>query len=108
MEYPNDENGDVLRRMAAHGDDLSKPRDVDFEHVLPSRRAAEEMARQARDRGYRAVVRRSGLLSRSRCVTCTRELTPTHEAITAAEQTLAAIAGGLGGREDGWGCMQQD
>ena len=41
-------------------------------------------------------------------MTCTRELTPTHEAITAAEQTLAAIAGGLGGREDGWGCMQQD
>lgn len=28
--FPNDANGDVLRRMEAQGDDLSRPRNVDF------------------------------------------------------------------------------
>jgi hypothetical protein len=30
LEFPKDENGDVLRRMQADGDDLSKARDIDF------------------------------------------------------------------------------
>ena len=30
MEFPDDENGDVLRRMAANGDDLTRPRNIDF------------------------------------------------------------------------------
>ena len=28
--FPDDENGDVLRRMHEHGDDLSQPRMMDF------------------------------------------------------------------------------
>ncbi|HLJ25434.1 MAG TPA: ribonuclease E inhibitor RraB [Candidatus Angelobacter sp.] len=30
MIYPNDSNGDALRRMEAQGDDLTIPRDIDF------------------------------------------------------------------------------
>jgi|SwirhisoilCB3_FD_contig_21_14470841_length_273_multi_1_in_0_out_0_1 hypothetical protein len=30
MIYPNDVNGDVLRRIAAQGKDLTKPRNIDF------------------------------------------------------------------------------
>jgi hypothetical protein len=28
--FPNDENGDVLRRMHRDGDDLTKARDIEF------------------------------------------------------------------------------
>ena len=64
------------------------------------------MACRARDLGYEAKIRRRGLLSRGRDVTCTREMLPTHGAITEAEQALAAVARELGGHEDGWGCLQ--
>ncbi len=30
MHLPDDENGDVLRRMMEKGDDLTRPRDIDF------------------------------------------------------------------------------
>ena len=29
-DYPNDADGDVLRRVAAGGADMSKPMDIDF------------------------------------------------------------------------------
>ena len=106
MGIPNDENGQVLRRMVEHGDDLTVPRPIDFEHVLPSLGTAQEMARAARELGYETRINRRGLLSRGRDVTCTREMLPTHAAITEAERCLAAIARKLGGHEDGWGCMQ--
>ena len=106
MDFPNDENGQVLRRMHEHGDDLTKPRPIDFEHVLPNRHAAEAMARRSRDLGYETKIRRRGPLTRKRDVTCTRTLLPTHAAITEAEGALAAIAYDLGGHEDGWGCFQ--
>jgi hypothetical protein len=38
--FPDDENGQVLRYMAEQGDDLSKPRDIDFTVVMPDEDAA--------------------------------------------------------------------
>jgi hypothetical protein len=39
-EIPNDENGDVLRRMLRDGDDLSQPPMMDFSYIFPERRQA--------------------------------------------------------------------
>jgi hypothetical protein len=36
-----------------------------------------------------------------------RVLRPTHAAITAVETDLARAAESLGGRNDGWGCLDQ-
>lgn len=107
-DLPDDENGQVLRRMLEHGDDLCIARPIDFEHVLPSAKAAETMAERARALGFDVVIARRGLLSRSRDVRCTRTMVPTHAVITEAEEGLAAIARELGGHEDGWGCLQPD
>jgi len=38
--FPADENGDVLRRMAEHGDNLSVARDIDFIVVFSDGQAA--------------------------------------------------------------------
>jgi Regulator of ribonuclease activity B len=44
MVYPDDANGDALRRMAAQGDDLTRPRNVDFTVVFVDESSAEQFA----------------------------------------------------------------
>lgn len=40
-------------------------------------------------------------------VVVTKEMLPSHEAITAFETELEEVASGYGGRNDGWGCFAQ-
>ena len=54
--HPNDDNGDVLRRMEFHGDDLTRPRDIDFTVVFPSELSAEAFANHFRAEGYKATA----------------------------------------------------
>ncbi len=99
---PDDVNGDVLRRMLASGDDLSKSRDIEFVHVMPSEEAGKWMAEQARELGFSVRVHRS---QDDWETTCVRDMVPNHAAITKAEAELARLAEGLGGHADGWGCF---
>jgi hypothetical protein len=103
--FPEDENGDVLRRMASCGDHLAVPRNVDFEHIFPSIEAALAFVER--------VVNRSDTVSinwyearSSWNVQVTRHMAPTHSAITALELSLDKVAREHGGQADGWGCMQ--
>lgn len=41
-QFPDDENGDVLWDMAQDGDDLTKPREVDFSVIFPTEKAENE------------------------------------------------------------------
>jgi len=43
-EFPNDENGDVLRRLQNDGDDLTQPRNIDFTVVFPTEDASQQFA----------------------------------------------------------------
>lgn len=102
-EFPDDENGDVLRRMAQLGDDLSKPRDVDYFFVFPDeKRAAEFAADVKKELGLDAETEESEESGWD--ATVTKEMIPTHEAITQLEQSLVRIAKARGGRPEGWGC----
>jgi Regulator of ribonuclease activity B len=47
--FPDDENGDVLRRMAQNGDDLAQPRNVEFQHVFEQKPDALEFLAAASD-----------------------------------------------------------
>lgn len=105
---PNDENGDVLRRMHENGDDLTKPRDIDFTVVFPSQYSAEEFADHFRRLGHNVSV------GETRCVpelpwdvVVVNHMTPSHNQITQFENTLETLATTLGGRNDGWGCVEQ-
>jgi hypothetical protein len=42
--FPADENGDALWRMAEAGDDLTKPREVDFAVIFPTEGTALQFA----------------------------------------------------------------
>jgi hypothetical protein len=105
-QFPDDENGDVLRRMAAEGIELVSPRIVDFEHCFPDETAA---------RGFLAAVEGTVLEGRLLRpdpengrgweVQCRERLVPTHAAITQTEQRLAEVAVRFGGYADGWGSL---
>jgi hypothetical protein len=103
--FPDDENGEVLRRMFEQGDDLSKPRIVDFCFAFADRAQALEFAAIVEERdlevcicyykeldGWQAIVK--------------RHMVPTHGEITSLELSLTNRAVSVGGKADGWGCMQ--
>lgn len=116
-DFPADENGNVLRLMAAHGDDLTRARVVDFGHLLPDEASARRMAAAAEQLGFAVQVERieddddepvAVQLSGAWDVTCSQEMVPTHPGITSTERQLDALARSFGGRADGWGCETFD
>lgn len=106
--FPDDENGDVLRRMQANGDDLSKVRGIDFTVVLPNEENAKEFVRKFSALGYTTSLENTACVEDLPWdVVVVKELVPTHSAITSFELELEAVAQTLGGRNDGWGCFEQ-
>jgi hypothetical protein len=105
IELPDDENGDVLRRMIARGDDLNRPRIVDFTQIFPTEAAARAFAAKAEAEGLFALVEMTETTEDLPWdVVVEHALAPDHAAITALERRLAEMAEGFGGRADGWGC----
>lgn len=107
-QFPDDENGDVLRRMQEGGDDLSKPREIDFTVVLPSEDAARNFGDHFTAAGYDVKVENAGTVAELPWdVVVVKHMLPDHAGITAFEEELEEVAAPLGGRNDGWGCFEQ-
>ncbi len=53
MPHPPDTNSDVLRRLESQGNDLSRPRDIDFTVVFPDENPAQQFANHFRALGYK-------------------------------------------------------
>ncbi|MDR7296479.1 hypothetical protein J2X16_001818 [Pelomonas aquatica] len=107
-DFPNDENGDVLRRMRDSGDNLSIARDIDFTVVFVSRDDVQKFGDHFHELGYRISAEKSGTVEDFPWdVVVVKNMVPTHGAITAFEAELQSVATPLGGRNDGWGCFEQ-
>ena len=108
MLHPNDDNGDALRRLEAQGDDLRRPRDIDFTVVFPDEIRAKEFAQQVQAEGYRTTVRFANVVKNHPWeAVVVKNMIPTHSGITDFEEELQNIAEALGGHNDGWGCFSQ-
>jgi hypothetical protein len=94
-----------LRRMAADGDDLTKPRYIDFHHLFAREEDAVAFEEAARDEGYRAD-HDFWNEPNAWLTTVHIRMVPTLEEITAMELALNEIARSFGGQPDGWGCME--
>jgi len=106
MNYPDDANGDVLRRMAEAGDDLTRPRDVEFTVVFPNENTAKQLVDQVCALGYAASAELAGTVEDFPWdVIVVKQMVPSHEAIGAVEDRLQRLADTFGGRNDGWGCL---
>lgn len=106
--FPDDENGDVILRMALHGDRIWRARPMDFAVLLPDEAAADAFAAAlppgAEAESWPAEDPEDGLTWE---VNVVREMVPSHAAITLFESALDVLASAHGGTTDGWGSMSQ-
>lgn len=111
MQFPSDVNGDVFRRMQKSGFDFSKPHDVDFFAIFPTKAAADLVAKQ-----YVADHKAGNLFVNIESkpaseggmeLLLVKNMLLTHQAITAFEREFEARASAHGGYLDGWGVMQE-
>ena len=108
MIYPNDDNGDALRRMEEEGDDLARPRNIDFTIVFPDGDAAKRFAEYFQEQGYTASVDFAETVQELPWdVVIAKYMTPSHQEITDFEISLQEVAESMGGRNDGWGCFSE-
>ena len=106
--FPDDENGQVLRYIAEQGDDLSKPRDIDFTVVMPDEDTAMTFSTHFANAGYMVKVDETHTDPELPWdIVVVKHMLPTHAGITDFENELDVIAAPLGGRNDGWGCFRQ-
>jgi len=108
LDYPNDADGDALRRVASDGSDMSKPMEIDFVVSAPSEDAANAIAYVAQARGFRTKVCRDADEEDEDIVTtwscyCTRTMVATYRGVIRVQAELDAISRPLGGHADGWG-----
>ncbi|MCG8435309.1 MAG: ribonuclease E inhibitor RraB [Gammaproteobacteria bacterium] len=55
--YPNDADGDALRRIAADGSDMTKPMEVDYHVAAPDQSASQMLpSDSSNDIGSAAVI----------------------------------------------------
>jgi hypothetical protein len=108
MIHPNDDNGDVLRRLEAKGDNLNRPRNIDFTVVFREENAAERFAEHFRAQGYAVSVDGTGTATEFPWdVVVVKHMTPSHQEIGNLETCLQEVADTLDGLNDGWGCITQ-
>lgn len=106
LTFPADENGDVLRRMQAAGDNLSLARDIDFSFVFATQTEAQQFVAEVRSPEYQA--KSSAYPERQMWqAQVTHRMVPTHSGIAELEARLAAAAAKYGGKADGWGSFSQ-
>ena len=101
-DYPNDSDGDALRRVAADGNDMSAPMSIDFPVVLPHEAQAKAFAAVAAAHGYGVEL----------CppedgsdwdVICSLDMVPTYVDLVRIQHELTEAAQPFGGYSDGWG-----
>lgn len=100
-EYPQDADGDALRRVAGGGADLSQPMVIDFAVAVAdeatARRVAEIVAAHDFDP---SISQDDGRDSWS--VYCSKSMLATYEGVVAVRAQLNALLGANGGVCDGW------
>ncbi|WP_440224225.1 ribonuclease E inhibitor RraB [Dokdonella sp. MW10] len=107
--FPDDENGEVLWRMAQDGDNLDKAREIDFSVIFPSEEAAMQFATRLLRRGEKVSF--GSHEGDDECpwqVEVHPVMLPTHRNVTDFENVLAMESESLAGRNDGWGCFSME
>lgn len=87
MDFPDDENGRVLRQMCGEGDDLVTPRTIDFFFVFNTRASALAFAAIIEDPDLAVCIsyyHARGMWQ----ATVQRRMVPSHNEITSLESAL--------------------
>ncbi|HEY1556897.1 MAG TPA: ribonuclease E inhibitor RraB [Kofleriaceae bacterium] len=103
--YPNDADGDALRRIESDGIDTSRPIRVDFMVAAPDRSVAEDFATLALKRGYKTDIDAEG---DEWTVYCSKVMLVTYDSVVQAQRELDELARPYGAHSDGWGTFGED
>lgn len=101
-KYPNDADGDALKRVEDDGSDMSKPMVVDFHIAVPNKVAAEKIAAQVKSLGYSSEIWQDEELGEWNCE-CSKAMLATYNEIVLCQKELDRVAKSHGGYTDGWG-----
>ncbi|MBB1270302.1 ribonuclease E inhibitor RraB [Shewanella sp. SR44-3] len=107
MQFPDDDNGEMLKAMADAGIDLSKALEVDFFLVFDEQSDAEsalEALSQSDLEGELELVFDDEIAKWELIVAIT--MVPAYDALVAKETELNTFAAEFDGMTDGWGVMQ--
>ena len=102
--YPDDSDGEALRRIESAGSNMSEPMPVDFFVAAPHAEAAASISSLAIRRGYAARADFDEE-SNSWTVVCSKRMIPTYDAIVDAQAELDALSQPHSGMSDGWGTL---
>ncbi len=94
--------------MAARGDDLKRPRDIDFTVVFEDGESAEQFAEHFRALGHKVSVEKTATEGDFPWdVLVVQHMAPSYEGICKFEELLQFVADRWGGHNDGWGCFSE-
>jgi hypothetical protein len=102
MDYPNDADGDSLRRVRDGGSDMSLPMTIDFSITVPNETAARAVADVVSTHGFDpSISDNEGRGSWS--VYCSKTMLATYDSVVAVQAQLNELTKAHGGSCDGWG-----
>ena len=99
--FPNDADGDALRRVAGDGSDLSRPMEVHFTIAVPDEGAGRAIGDAATKAGFTCAVERSEE-SGAWTSYCTKVMIASYDALIREQEDLQRLATPHHGDVDGW------
>jgi len=101
MDYPNDADGDSLRRVREAGSDMSLPMTIDFAVDVASESAARAVASLVSTHGFDPSISDNegrGFWS----IYCSKTMLATYDAVVSVRALLNALTKAHGGSCDSW------
>jgi hypothetical protein len=104
LEFPADENGNILRQLHERGDALDQPRNINFAFAFPERQQAVAFTELVDEPHFEVCISRYEKRDMWQAIV-TRHMVPTYSDIAAIEHDLGSRAESVGSEPDGWGCF---
>jgi hypothetical protein len=100
--FPNDADGDALRRVVEAGADMSQPMTIDFSIEAPDERSARRIAELVATRGFDPSISEDED-AETWSVYCSKSMLATYDGVVSVQSELNELVEPHGGCCDGWG-----
>ncbi len=102
--FPDNADGDALRRLAESGADMTSPMVIDFAVAIPDESTGRAIALKAIEIGYKTNLDQDSESSEWICY-CSKTMFAAYEDVLNCQLELDKIAVAYGGFANGWGAF---
>lgn len=102
IHYPDDADGDALRKVATAGADMSQPMVIEFSIEVPDPESARRIAERVSEHGFDPTIHTSDD-DNAVSVYCAKTMLATYDGVVAEQARLTELSAPFGGSCDGWG-----